>query len=436
MAFRLYKNKRKSTWYFARRVPLQFAHLDRRNVVRQSTGVRIATDPHAFAARRIAERMDSALETYWAELTSSVGRRRAMADYQAAMQAAIRLGVSPPLPQQAQRTIEELLARIERLEHGKVADDRDNVAALLDAAPMPELTFRECAEEYIKSHQAGWSNAKHAKQWPSTLEEYVYPVIGNMTVAQLSGRSGTQKIKEALDPIWYAKPPTAMRVRGRIEKVLDWAKAQGLRDGDNPARWKGHLDSIYPTKEKLAPVKHHAAMHYRDVPDFMRKLRAIDNTPARAFEFMILTAARSSEVLQARWSEIDREGRTWVISKDRMKMRRPHRQPLSDHAMAILEALPKDGEYIFPGKRKGKPLDHKALQRVLERIGVDAVPHGFRSSFRDWSAELGDYPNELLELALAHAVGNKVEAAYRRGDQLAKRHQLMADWSAFCDGAG
>jgi hypothetical protein len=243
MAFRLFKNKRKSTWYFARRVPVQYQHLDPRGIVRQTTGVRIATDPHAFAARRIAERMDSVLETYWSDLAGSGARRKAMADYQAAMQAAIRLGVSPPLPQQAQRTIEELLARIERLERGKVAEDKANVMALLDAAPMPDLTFRESAEQYIESHKAGWSNAKHAKQWPATLQVYVYPVIGDLPVAQLSGRSGTQKIKEVLDPIWYSKPTTAMRVRGRIESVLDWAKVNGYLDGDNPARWKGHLDS-------------------------------------------------------------------------------------------------------------------------------------------------------------------------------------------------
>jgi integrase len=431
MTFRLHKNKRKSTWYYARRVPLQYAHLDPRGMIRQTTGVRIADDLHGVSAGRVAEQIDKALETYWNDLAGA-GARKATAEYQAAMQAATRLGVSPPLPQQATRTIEELLARIERLERGKVAEDRNNVAALLDAAPIPELTFRQCAEQYIESHKAGWSNAKHASQWPSTLQEYVYPVIGEMPVAQLSGRAGTQKIKAALDSIWYAKPTTAMRVRGRIEKVLDWATAQGYREGDNPARWRGHLDSVYPTKEKLAPVKHHEAMPYRDVPAFMRKLRAVDGVAARALEFAILTAARSSEVLGARWSEIDKEGRMWTVPPGRMKMRRPHRQPLSDRAMAILALLPKDGDLIFTGERKGKPLDHKALQRVLERIGVDAVPHGFRSAFRDWGAEIGDFANELLEMALAHAVGDKVEAAYRRGTMVEKRRDLMADWEAFC----
>jgi integrase len=418
-------------------VPLKYAHLDERGIVRQTTGVRIAADPHGVAAQRIAEAIDANLESYWRDLSTG-GAAKALADYKAANEAAARLGVSPPLPQQALRTIEELLSRIERLERGKVAEDRHNVAALLDAAPVPELTFRQCAEQYIAAHGPGWSNAKHAAQWSSTLKQYAHPIIGDIPVAQLTGRIGTQKIKEALDPIWYGKPTTAMRVRGRVEKVLDWAKVQGFREGDNPARWRGHLDSVYPTKEKLAPVEHHAALPFRDVPAFMRKLRAADGTAERALEFAILTAARSSEVLGASWAEIDREARVWAVPRGSMKMRRPHRQPLSDRAMAILNDLSVNvsdkAAPIFPGERKGKPLDHKALQRVLERMKVDATVHGFRSAFRDWGAEIGDYPNELMELALAHAVGNKVEAAYRRGDMLAKRRELMADWESFCLG--
>jgi integrase len=430
MTFRLHKNKRKSTWYFIRRVPAQYAALDARGTIRQSTGIRLGTDPHGVAARRVAERIDTELETYWRGLAGA-GDRRALEEHQAACRAAIRLGVDPPLPQQAMRTIEALLERIERLE--RVADDRASAQALLDAAPLPPPTFRQCAEQYIDAHKAGWSNAKHAKQWTSTLAQYVYPILGAVPVVHLSGHVGTQKIKSVLDPLWYRKPTTARRILGRIEKILDSAKVQGHRDGDNPARWRGHLDSIYPAKEKLAPVEHHEAMRYRDVPTFMAKLRSQPGVAARALAFMILTAARSSEVLLARGSEIDPETRTWAVPAARMKMRRPHRRPLSGLAMATLPALPSDGALIFPG-RKGKPLDHKALQRVLAHMDVDATPHGFRSAFRDWGAELGDYPNELLELALAHAVGDKVEAAYRRGDMLAKRRKLMDDWAAFCAG--
>jgi integrase len=433
MAFRLHKNKQKSTWYFVRRVPLQYQHLDQRGMVRQTTGVRISKDPHGVAARLIAEHMDVKLESYWRDLSGG-DAAKAMADYKAACP--ITLGVSAPLPQQAMRTIDELLNRIERLERGKVAEDKANVAALLDAAPIPELTFRQCAEQYIASHKAGWSNAKHAAQWPSSLEQYVYPAIGDLPVAQLSDRPGTQKIKAVLDPIWYTKTTTASRVRGRIEKVLDWAKAQGYRDGENPARWTGHLDSIYPTKEKVAPTNHHAAMPYRDVPAFMGKLREQEGIGARALEFVILTAARASEVLHAKRSEIDRAGRMWIVPKERMKMRREHRVPLCDSALKIIDGLPQqDSEYLFPGFRKGKPLDHKTLLRVLETMGVNdtATAHGFRSTFNDWGAELGDYPMELLQLAIAHAVGDKVEAAYRRGNMLAKRHELMRDWEAFCN---
>jgi integrase len=218
--------------------------------------------------------------------------------------------------------------------------------------------------------------------------------------------------------------------------VLDWAKAQGYRDGDNPARWKSHLDAIYPDKEKVAPVEHHAAMPYRDVPAFMHNLRAIDCTDARALEFLILTAARTGEVLKARWSEIDKESRMWVVPKDHMKARRPHRQPLCERAMAIVAALPKRPEFIF-AKEDGKPLNHKALKRMLVRMGVnddEGTTHGFRSAFNDWAAEERDYPQELLALALAHTVSDKVEAAYRRGEMLEKRRALMRDWCAFCNG--
>jgi integrase len=432
---RLVKRKNVGMWYFVRRVPQQYQGLDPRTIVQQSTGIAISADPRGVQARRVADGFDSALEAYWKSLATE-GPSKALSEYQAACKAAAKLGVSPPLQDKNERLIADLLDRIEMLTRGKIAENSDNVAALLDDAPLPTLTFQQSAQQYVESHRVGWSNAKHAAQWASTLQRYVYPIIGNMPVAQLAGRSGTQKIKEVLDPIWYSKPTTAMRVRGRIESVLDWAKVHGYLDGDNPARWKGHLDSLYPTKEKLAPVEHHAAMPYRQVPDFMRKLRQTDGIAARALEFAILTAARSSEVLNARWSEIDRESRTWVIPKSRMKMRRRHRQPLSDAAMAILDALSKDGgDLIFPGERKGKPLDHKAMHRVLERIGVDAVPHGFRSTFRDWGAEVTQYPNELLEMALAHAVSDKVEAAYRRGDMLAKRHGLMRDWEAYCNGS-
>jgi integrase len=379
----------------------------------------------------------SALLTQWTAISKRCGDGdKALAEYEAARAAAKRLGVSPPVTDKAERTIAELLQRIEILQReAGLIKRRDVVQGLLDEAPVPAVTFRQCAEQYIDAHKAGWSNAKHARQWPSSLAQYAYTIIGDAPVSQLSGKHGTHLICQVLDPIWRQKPATASRVRGRIEKVLNWAKAKGYRDGDNPARWDDHLAAIYPTKEKVAPVKHMAAMPYRDVPAFMGKLREQEGIGARALEFAILTATRASEVLHARRSEIDRAGRMWIVPKERMKMRREHRVPLCDSALKIIDALPQDSDHLFPGYRSGKPLDHKTLLRVLEIMGVSntATAHGFRSSFRDWGAEEGDYPNELLELAIAHAVGDKVEAAYRRGNMLAKRHQLMADWEAYCN---
>ena len=268
---RLVKRRKVGIWYYVRRVPQDYQRLDQRTIVQQSTGVRISNDPRGTQARRIADAIDAALESYWRSLATE-GPKKALAEYQAACHAAVKLGVSPPLQDKTERLIADLLDRIEMLQRGRVGEDTNNVAALLDDAPLPKLTFRQCAEQYIESHRAGWSNAKHASQWPTTLGTYVYPVIGDMPVVQLSGRTGTQKIREVLDPIWRHKTETASRVRGRIEKILDWAKAQGYRDGDNPARWTGHLVSIYPAKEKVAPAEHLAAMPYRDIPDFMDKL--------------------------------------------------------------------------------------------------------------------------------------------------------------------
>ena len=359
-----------------------------------------------------------------------------MADYHAACQAAIKLGISPPTDPN-ERTFSEMLARIAVLERdANLRGDLRAVQAALDAVQVPSPTFKTCAEQYIEAHKAGWSNARHVQQWSSTLETYAYPVIGNLPVAELSGRSGTYKIKEILDPIWYTKARTASRLRGRIERVLDWAKAQGYRDGENPARWHGHLATSYPAHQKVAPVKHHAAMPYREVPAFMRKLREQPGLGARALELTILTAARTSEVLQAKHDEIDREARMWIVPAERMKKRREHRVPLSDSALAIIDALPQDSEYLFPG-RVAPYLDHKAMLRVLKRLGIsssEAVTHGFRSAFRDWGGEEGDYPPELMKLATAHAVSDAVEAAYRRSSMLEKRCALMADWEAFCNG--
>jgi integrase len=427
--------KRDGFWRFVRRVPKDYEQFDRRGIVQQSTKVRIADDPHAIRAKQVAHDLNAALERYWRDLVES-DSAQAVRDYEAARSAARRLRISEPIAQADQRTIAALLERIEKLE-GKPNNDRSSVLAVYDAAPRPNLTFRQCAQRFIEDHKPGWSNPKHAYQWGATLETYAYHVIGDVAVDKINNGDGTDLVMKVLQPIWYDKTETASRVRGRVESVLDWAKARGYRDGDNPARWKGHLDKLLPAKSKVSPVKHHAALPYSGVPKFMKQLRAIDGTSARALEFCILTAARSSEVLLAKRSEIDLPARMWTVPALRMKARKVHRVPLSDSAIAVIRLMPEDSDWLFPGANPGKPLSDMSLQMVLRRMGLggQAVTHGFRSTFRDWGSETGEYPNELLEMAIAHTVGSKVEAAYRRGDLLRKRHQLMADWEAYCNSA-
>jgi integrase len=272
---------------------------------------------------------------------------------------------------------------------------------------------------------------RHAEQWETSLAQHVYPTIGNVPVVDLNNSRGTDLVMQVLQPIWNAKTETASRVRGRIEKVLDWAKVMGYRDGENPARWRGHLDKLLPAPGKVASAKHHPALPYEQVPAFMVKLRGVDSIAARALEFAILTASRTVEVLGARRAEIDRKARVWTIPAERMKARKAHRVPLSAAALAIIDSS--RGDFLFPGKKAH--LTHNMLRTTLRKLGVDgAAVHGFRSSFRDWGSEVRSYPSELLEMALAHTVGNKVEAAYRRGDMMEKRRELMEDWAGFCSG--
>lgn len=293
--------------------------------------------------------------------------------------------------------------------------------------------FEDCAKSYIRAHRAGWRNPKHAAQWDSTLSTYVFPVFGSVGVADVD----TGLVLKAIEPIWTEKPETAGRVRGRIEAILDWAAARGLRGSENPARWKGHLDKILPARSKVRKVKHHPALPYAQAPAFLQTLKAQQGVGARALEFTIYTAARSGETLGADWSEIDLEARLWTIPGERMKGGREHRVPLSDAAVTLLEAIKADhgGEgYVFPGARKGRPLSNMSMTATLRRMGRDDVTaHGFRSTFRDWAAERTSYPGEVAEMALAHAVGDRVEAAYRRGDLFDKRRRLMADWAAFLE---
>ena len=302
------------------------------------------------------------------------------------------------------------------------------------------MTFKECAEAYIKSHSAGWRNAKHAAQWTSTLETYGFPVFGSLPVQAVD----TALVMKALDPIWQVKTETASRVRGRIEAILDWAKARNYREGENPARWKGHLKILLPAKSKVKKVKHHAALPYDEIGVFMNQLAERESVSARGLEFQILTAARTGEVMGANWSEIDINKALWTIPAERMKTDVEHRVPLSTSVVALLEHMREvsSSEFVFPGAKAGKSLSNMAFLELLKRMGRgDLTAHGFRSTFRDWAAERTAFPREVAEMALAHTIRDKVEAAYRRGDLFEKRQKMMDAWDDYCgtvyeDGAG
>ena len=294
------------------------------------------------------------------------------------------------------------------------------------------LTFKEASASYIASHKAGWRNGKHASQWENTLAAYAEPVLGALSIQAID----TGLVLKVLEPIWSAKPETASRVRGRIEAVLDWAEVRGLRRGENPARWRGHLDNLLPATAKVRRVEHHAALPYAELPGFIAKLRAQEGVAARALEFTILTAARTGDTIGALWDEVNTPDKVWIVPAERMKAGKEHRVPLSPRALAILkdEQEVRTSDYVFPGGKAGKPLSNMAMTEVLRRMGRgDITVHGFRSTFRDWAAERTNFPSEVVEMALAHAVGDKVEAAYRRGDLFEKRRRLMAEWASYCN---
>jgi integrase len=317
------------------------------------------------------------------------------------------------------------------------AKKQSQVAAALASAKM--MTFDQCAEAYILAHKASWKNAKHGEQWTNTLKTYASPVFGRLPVAEID----TGLVVKCLAPIWESKTETASRLRGRIESVLGWATTSGYRTGENPARWKGHLENLLATISKTSRTKHHPSLPWQRIGAFMAALRVREGVAARAVEFAILTACRSGEVRGARWAEFDTVGKVWTIPADRMKARREHEVPLSDAALALLESMPNDGEIVFAGTR-GQPLSDMSLTAVLRRMngndrlvwadanGEGITVHGFRSSFRMWAAETTNYPREVAEHALAHQLPDAVERAYQRGSQFAKRAALMAEWAAYC----
>jgi integrase len=288
------------------------------------------------------------------------------------------------------------------------------------AAKQRAMTFRTCAEACMAAHESAWTNAKHRAQWRTTLEQFVYPIIGDLAVDDLT----TAHIVKVLEPIWKEVPETASRVRGRIEKVLGWASVRGFRSGDNPARWRGHLAELFPARGKMQNVKHHAALPYSDVPALMAELREENRPSSRALEFLILTTARTGEVRRATWEEFGLTAKVWTVPANHMKGGKEHKVPLSNRAVEVLNDCPRT-EAPFPIGAVG-------MAQCLQRHRPDATVHGFRSTFRDWAAERTSYPNHVAEQALAHAIGSKVEKAYRRTDLFEKRRRLMNDWAAWC----
>ena len=318
------------------------------------------------------------------------------------------------------------------------AKKQERIATTLANARM--MTFDQCAEAYVSAHKAGWKNAKHADQWTNTLNTYASPIFGHLPVAEID----TSLVAKSLTPIWESKTETASRLRGRIESILGWATTSGYRTGENPARWKGHLDNLLATISKASRTKHHASLPWQRMNEFISALRKRDGLSARAVELAILTACRSGEVRGARWSEFDINKKVWTIPAERMKAKREHEVPLSDVALALLKSLPETGDLLFAGA-KGQPLSDMSLTAVIRRMNGEGQPtwvdgngdgitvHGFRSSFRMWAAETTSYPREVAEHALAHQLPDAVERAYQRGSQFAKRAALMAEWAAYCE---
>lgn len=331
--------------------------------------------------------------------------------------------------------IDPLVAREDEKERHRLEQERERkrieqerIAS--EVAQARTVTFGKVAADYIAAHRAGWKNVKHAQQWANTLATYAEPIIGHIPTNDVT----TAHLLEILHPIWTEKPETASRVRNRIELVLDAAKARGLREGENPARWRGHLDKLLPNRSKVRAVKSHAAMRWVDLPAFMKELATLQAISARALELTILTATRTSEVLNATWHEIDFENRTWTIPRERMKASKEHRIPLSDACLELLKALPRmeQSPFLFPGMKTGKPLSNLAMTMTMRRMKMGHLTvHGFRSTFRDWAAECTHYPREVCEIALAHKVAEGAEAAYWRSDVFEKRRALMNDWASY-----
>ena len=336
-------------------------------------------------------------------------------------------GVTLAMAREAARQLRsKIAAGIDPIQERQARNDE------LRAAQRKRLLFVDACRQFLEDKQSEWSNAKHRQQWENTLRVHALPVLGNLAVDDIE----LAHVLEVLKPIWHKTPETAKRTRGRIEKVLDWAKVHGHRDGENPARWQGNLENVLPSISKIRVVKHHPALPYPEIADFIKRLRARKGTAAIALEFLILTSARSGEVRGATWQEFDLKQREWIIPAERMKARKEHRVPLSDRAVEILTGIPKgQGDEIVFKAAQGGVLSDMTLGAVLKRMEVPVTTHGFRSTFRDWAGETTAFPREVIEHALAHQLKDKAEAAYARGTLMEKRRKLMTAWAEYCERA-
>jgi integrase len=325
-------------------------------------------------------------------------------------------------------------ARLLRAEGIDPVDKRRSDRVADRVAASKTITFDKCAEAYITAHEASWRSAKHRLQWSATLKTYVSPVFGHLPVSDV----GTDLVMRAIEPLWRTKTETASRTRQRVEAILDWATVRQYRQGPNPAAWRGHLSNLLPAKAKVRPVKHHPALAYGNIPAFMARLRKKQSTSARCLELTILTGVRTGEVINARWSEFDLAAGVWTIPASRMKMGMEHRVPLALRAVEILRELyeRRSGDFVFGNVDTGRPISNMTMLKMLALMGRgNLTVHGFRSTFTDWAHECTDFADVVIDMALAHKVGDKVQAAYRRGDLFEKRRKLMEAWGEYCAGS-
>ena len=338
------------------------------------------------------------------------------------------LGSYPTHSLETARNDAETCRKLRKQGHDPIEHKKQQARArALEASKS--MTFKECALAYIESHKISWTNPKNERYWRSTLETYAYPVIGHLSVQDIT----ITHVLKIIEPMWLDMTDTAYKVRQRMENIMDWATVREYREGANPARWRGHLDKVLLERKKVKKAKHFSSMPYQDVPAYFTELRRVDTISAKALAFLILTATRNVEARESLWSEIDIDAENWTIPEYRMKSDKLHRIPLSKEALKILDEIKDyDSDVLFVGAKKGMSISESAFRKALTNTHPDITVHGFRSSFRVWCAEMTSYPREIAECALAHSIGSKTEKAYQRGDLLEKRRRLMKAWSDYC----